>query len=167
MSLILYAAAVALHLFRLYQTRLWAFSILCIITALFEVVGYTSRLRSTRPPIGNPYDVTSFVVQYFFIVVAPVFLSAGIYTTLTSLLAALGEKLSPLALSRRQIIWIFVFSDVIATLAQVAGASLIGAAQSNRKDPTTPNHILLAGLVFQTFTFLVFLILLGIIMVRA
>lgn len=167
LSLILYACALVLHLFRLYQTRLYAFSILCTVTAVFELVGYAFRMRSTRPPIGNPYDVISFVVQYFFIVVAPVFFSAAIYTTLTSLIAVLGQNLSPLSLGRRTILAIFIISDVVATLTQVAGAALIGSAQSNRKDPTTPNNILLGGLIFQCITFFVFLVLLGLFLLRA
>lgn len=107
------------------------------------------------------------MVQYFFIVVAPVFFSAAIYTTLTTLIAVLGRSLSPLGLGRRSILAIFIISDVVATLTQVAGASLIGAAQSNRKDPTTPNNILLGGLVFQCITFLAFLVLLGLFFLKA
>lgn len=107
------------------------------------------------------------MVQYFFIVVAPVFFSAAIYTTLTSLIAVLGQNLSPLGLGRRSILAIFITSDVIATLTQVAGAALIGAAQSNRKDPTTPNNILLGGLIFQCVVFFVFLILLSLFFLRA
>jgi hypothetical protein len=38
---------------------------------------------------------------------------------------------------------------------------LIGVASSNRKDTTTPNNILLGGLAFQAFTFLLFIILLA------
>lgn len=36
---------------------------------------------------------------------------------------------------------------------------MIGVASSNRKDTTTPNNILLGGLAFQAFTFLVFIVL--------
>lgn len=36
---------------------------------------------------------------------------------------------------------------------------MIGVASSNRRDPTTANNILLGGLVFQAFTFLIFIIL--------
>ena len=108
----------------------------------------------------------NFVIQYFFIVVAPVFFSAAIYTTLTSLIAALGQNLSPLGLSRRKIIWIFVTSDVLATLAQVAGAALIGKSESNSESPDTGNNILLAGLCVQVFSFLIFLILLAVFLRR-
>lgn len=107
------------------------------------------------------------IIQYFFIVVAPVFLSAAIYTTLTSLIALLGSSLSPLGLPRKTIIAVFVTADVVATVVQVAGAALIGVAESNRKSPTTANNILLAGLAFQVFSFLLFLTLLGIFIVNA
>jgi hypothetical protein len=44
---------------------------------------------------------------------------------------------------------------------QIVGAALTGVAESNRKDPTTPNNILLAGLAFQAFSFLLFVGLKG------
>lgn len=164
----LFGLLLLFHAFRLYTTRLYAFSILLVFTTLCEVVGYVFRLRSSPPPVGNPYGVINFVVQYFFIVTAPVFLSAAIYTTLTSFIAALSghnsniraARLSPLGLSKRTILGIFITADVIATIVQIAGAALIGVSQSNRKSPVTANNILLAGLAFQVFAFLVFLILL-------
>lgn len=88
------------------------------------------------------------------------FLSAAIYTTLTSLTNHGGDDLSPLGLSKKTILAIFITSDVIATIVQVAGAALIGVSESNRKSPDTGNNILLAGLAFQVFSFLIFLILL-------
>lgn len=138
-----------------------------MFTTICEIIGYAFRLRSSPPPTGDPYNVINFVVQYFFIVCAPVFLSAGIYTTLTSLIGALSGgwgadalKLSPLGLAKRTILAIFITSDVIATIMQVAGAALIGSSESNRKSPNAGNNILLAGLAFQVFSFLVFLHLL-------
>lgn len=78
------------------------------------------------PPVGNPYDVVNFIVQYFFIVCAPVFLSGAIYTTLTSLIRALSgnddvaaRKLTSLGLTKTTILAVFITADVVATL--VAG----------------------------------------------
>lgn len=65
------------------------------------------------------------------------------------------------------ILWIFVTSDVIATIAQVAGAALIGKSESDSQSPDTGNNILLAGLCVQVFSFLVFLVLLAMFLVRA
>ncbi len=130
-------------------------------------MGYAFRLQSSPPPVGNPYKVINFVIQYFFIVVAPVFLSAAIYTTLTSLIDVLGQGLSPYGLSKKFILWFFITSDVIATITQVVGAALIGVAESNNKSSDKANNILLAGLVYQVFTFLLFLILLFVFLSKA
>ncbi|KAL8938788.1 MAG: hypothetical protein Q9216_003710 [Gyalolechia sp. 2 TL-2023] len=167
LAVALFGLLLVLHSYRLFTTRLYAFSILLMFTTLCEVIGYAFRMRSSPPPLGNPYNVINFIVQYFFIVCAPVFLSAAIYTTLTSFIGAMsGEnraaarQLSPLGLSKKTILGIFITCDVVATIVQVAGAALIGVAESNRKSPDTANNILLGGLAFQVFAFLVFLVLL-------
>lgn len=105
----------------------------------------------------SPYNVLYFVIQYFFIVVAPVFFSAAIYTILSVAIPILGRTYIPIA--PKAILAIFITCDVIATGVQVAGAALIGKSESNREDPTTANNILLAGLAFQCFSFLLFIIL--------
>lgn len=119
-----------------------------------EIVGYVFRCLSSKL---DPYRVTFFVVQYFFIVVAPVFFAAAIYTILSLVINATGRRYAPFA--PRWILWTFISCDVVATVVQILGAALIGVAESNRKDPTVPNNILLAGLAFQAFTFLVFICL--------
>ena len=127
-----------------------------------EVVGYILRIFSNKK---DPYAVIYFVIQYFFIVVAPVFFSAAIYTILSYLINAFGRHYSPIP--PRVLLILFVICDVIATVVQVAGAALIGSAESSQKNPTTPNNILLAGLAFQVFTFFIFIILLSIFLWRA
>lgn len=108
-----------------------------------------------------------FVIQYFFIVVAPVFFAAAIYTVLSVLIRATPDGARHAPLRPKLILWIFITCDVVATVIQIVGAALIGVAYSNRKDPTNPNHILLAGLVFQAVTFLVFIVLLTLFVWRA
>ncbi|KAL8924342.1 MAG: hypothetical protein Q9208_004123 [Pyrenodesmia sp. 3 TL-2023] len=167
LALVLFGILLLFHSYRLYTTRLYAFSILLVFTTLCEIIGYAFRLQSSPPPVGNPYSVINFVIQYFFIVCAPVFLSAAIYTTLTSFVGVLSgndraaaRRISPLGLTKRTILAIFITADVVATITQVAGAAIIGSSQSKRKSPDTGNNILLGGLAFQVFAYLVFLILL-------
>jgi hypothetical protein len=112
----------------------------------------------------DPYRVVFFVVQYFFIVVAPVFFSAAIYTVLSILITITGCQHAPLP--PKVILWIFITCDVVATVIQILGAALIGVAESNRRDPTTANNILLAGLAFQAFSFLVFILLFALFVYR-
>ena len=103
------------------------------------------------------------------IVTAPVFISASIYVCLSHLITWATISGFDLALASgaaraikpKGILWGFVSCDVVATIIQIAGAALIGKKESNHKDPTVPNDILLAGLAFQTLAFTIFLILLG------
>ena len=125
-------------------------------------MGYAFRILSSKV---DPYRVVFFVVQYFFIVVAPVFFSAALYTVLSILITVTGREHAPLP--PKVILWIFITCDVIATIIQILGAAMIGVAESNRKDPTTPNNILLAGLAFQAFSFLVFIVLLTLFVYQA
>ncbi|KAI9794006.1 MAG: hypothetical protein M1816_006631 [Peltula sp. TS41687] len=159
-----------LHTYQVFRHRTWYFIPMAIGT-LMEIVGYIARSFSSKK---DPYNVNYFVIQYFFIVVAPVFFSAAIYTILTKLMRRTtivggGHSSSSnlLPINPRPLLSIFIISDVIATVVQIAGAASIGAAESKRRDPTTANNILLAGLAFQVFTFLVFLVLLVLFLYRA
>lgn len=76
-----------------------------------------------------------------------------------------GRQLSPLP--PKVILGIFITCDVVATVVQVTGAALVGVAESSRKDPRPANHVLLGGLAFQVFTFLVFIVLTHIFLFRA
>lgn len=82
---------------------------------------------------------------------------AAIYTLVSIAINRIGHMFAPIP--SKAILWIFIVCDVVATIVQVAGAAMIGVAYSNGKDPTTPNHILLAGLAFQVFSFFVFIVI--------
>lgn len=49
---------------------------------------------------------------------------------------------------------------------QITGAASIGTAESKDQNPTIANHILTAGLAFQVFSFLTFIVLLTILLYR-
>ena len=143
-----------LHLAQLLKYRTWYFAII-ILGAAMEVVGYIFRALSSQV---DPYSIIYFVVQYFFIVCAPVFFSAAIYVCLSRFINKAGRQYAPLP--PKVIVIVFVVVDIITTGIQVAGAALIGTAESHGKDPSTANNILLAGLAIQVFSFAVFFALL-------
>lgn len=147
LGVVLFFIALIAHLYLLIRHRTWYFSTILVGT-IMEVVGYVFRILSSQE---DPYSVPWFVVQYFFIVVAPVFFSAGIYTIVSVLINTYGRQYSPSP--PKVVLGVFITCDVAATIIQIAGAALVGIAYSNRKDPTTPNNILLAGLAFQVFSF--------------
>lgn len=174
LGVVLFFIAAVAHLYLLVRHRTWYFTPMLVGTistflspphsttytnrtfsSTVEIVGYAFRLLSSQQ---NPYSVPYFVVQYFFIVVAPVLFSAAIYTIVSVMINIYGREFAPLP--PKAVLGIFITCDVVATIVQVAGAALVGVAYSNQRDPTTPNNILLAGLAFQVFSFAVFLVIL-------
>lgn len=149
-----FALLTGIHLGQTLRSKSWYFCIL-VLGAAMEIVGYIFRALSSQK---DPYNIIYFVVQYFFIVCAPVFLSAAIYVVLSRFIQMAGRSFAPLP--PRVIITVFVILDVVTTGIQVAGAALIGSAESNHKDASTPNNILLSGLAIQVFSFAVFFALL-------
>ncbi|KAK6440214.1 hypothetical protein LTR95_003567 [Oleoguttula sp. CCFEE 5521] len=161
LAVALFVVALAAHVYLLTRHKTWYFTTVAVGTAM-EIIGYIPRILSSQK---DPYRVAFFVIQYFFIVVAPVLFSAAIYATLSIMIGVYGRQYAPM--SPKLILWIFIVCDVVATIVQVAGAALVGSAYSNRKDPTKFNHILLAGLAFQVFSFAVFLAVLAWTFVKA
>lgn len=157
----LFFVSFCIHLFQTLRYRTWWF-VTITVALFFEVAGYIARSLSAK---DDPYHLLYFIIQYFFIVTAPVFIAAGIYAILSVLISRIGRQYSPIA--PKLVLVIFITSDVIATVTQIAGASLIGAKQSKREDPTTANNILLGGLAYQVFAMGVFCILASIFLFRA
>src|ERR1700761_1900274 len=155
LGVVLFFIALIAHSYLLFRHRTWYFCTVLIGTAM-EVVGYIFRILSSQQ---DPYNIIWFVVQYFFIVVAPVFFSAAIYAVGSVWITPYGRQYSPIP--PKVVLGVFITCDVVATIVQIAGAALIGVAYSNHKNPTTPNNILLAGLSFQVFSFAVFLVVLS------
>ncbi|ATY63108.1 RTA1 like [Cordyceps militaris] len=141
-----FAVHLVLHTAQTVRYRSWWF-LPFSVGLVFEIVGYCARALSAKK---DPYHLIYFVLNYFFIVTAPVFLAAGLYTILSVLIGRLGRRHSVLA--PKVILWFFIVSDVVATITQVAGAALVGSRESNRQDPTTANNILLGGLAYQVFS---------------
>jgi hypothetical protein len=129
---------------------------------VFEIIGYIARSLSAKK---DPYNLIYFVLNYFFVVTAPVFLAAGIYTVLSALISRLGNKYS--FLRPTVILGFFITSDAISTIVQIAGATLVGVKESRRQDPTTANNILLAGLAYQVFAMSIFVLLMATFQFRA
>ncbi|OHF01791.1 RTA1 like protein [Colletotrichum orchidophilum] len=157
----LFLLLLLVHTWQVIRYRSWYF-VTFPIGLLFEIVGYVARSLSAK---ANPYNLIYFILNYFFIVTAPVFLSAGIYTILSALIHRLGRQFSPLP--PKVVLWFFITSDAIATITQISGAALIGVKQSRREDPTTANNILLGGLAYQVFSIGCFVITTSIFLFRA
>lgn len=150
-----------LHLGQTIRHRSWWFIPFSVGLA-FEVVGYIARSLSAKL---DPYHLIYYIINYFFIVTAPVLMAAGIYTILSVLIKQLGAKYSPFP--PKSILWFFITSDAIATVVQVTGAALVGRKSAARQDPTPANNTLLAGLAYQVFAMTAFVVTAAVFVSRA
>ncbi|SGY13733.1 BQ5605_C010g05958 [Microbotryum silenes-dioicae] len=170
---VIFALSFIVHFLYLVMSRgTRTFQILIVCGCAMEVGGYVVRILSHK----NPFIVSYFVAQYFLIVVAPCFFSGAFYLALSNALGRLppNESRTLMPFGGKKLVIIFVIADTITTIIQIAGAALIGVAESSRTrgDPSsiTPqqaNDILLSGLALQCASFLCFYYLLITFAVRA
>ncbi len=117
-GIVLFALLLLVHTIQVARYRFWSFAPLCFAGAM-EVIGYAFRLASSR---NDPYNIIYFVVAYFFIVTAPVLISASIYVCLTYLIrwAKIEEPNGSNhgSLNPKFVLWIFITADVVSTIVQ-------------------------------------------------
>ena len=143
LGIVLFAISCGVHILQLVRLKTWYLSPLALACFL-ETIGYIFRSLSSK---NDPYHIIWFVVQYFMIVVAPVFISASIYVCINKLIAwakSFGYKADHWWLAPKVVLWGFVTVDVLTTILQIAGAALVGSSQSNQKGKsflTTSIHV--------------------------
>ena len=96
-------------------------------------------------------------MQIVCLTIAPAFLAAGIYLTLSRIVITFGPEnshIKPLSYPR-----IFIPCDVISLLLQAIGGGMASVASHQDKSPDTGDHIMVAGLAFQVLTLLMFQLL--------
>ncbi|XXH05739.1 hypothetical protein Hte_012175 [Hypoxylon texense] len=120
-----------------------------------EIVGYAGRIMSWQ----NQWSENGFLMQICCLTIAPAFLAAGIYLCIRRIVFAFGpenSRIPPKFYTR-----IFIPCDIISLILQAAGGGLASAAFHTGKSTTKGDNIMIAGLAFQVFTLLVFIVLCG------
>ncbi|KAK2749376.1 hypothetical protein FQN57_006308 [Myotisia sp. PD_48] len=122
---------------------------------LGEAIGYIGRIILR----DNPFSITGFQMQICCLIMAPAFLSAAIYLTLKHLCLALGPNLS--LLKPRYYTWIFIGVDLLSLTLQGIGGGLAASSNGDRAQQDLGANVMIAGIVWQVFTLVVFGILVG------
>ncbi|KAK8230495.1 sphingoid long-chain base transporter RSB1 [Phyllosticta capitalensis] len=137
----------------IFSRRFLGFTIAMVSGDLLEVLGYVGRIMSYY----NPFSEDGFLMQIVCLTIAPAFMAAGIYLCLSRIVSTFGaenSRLKPLSYPR-----IFIPCDIVSLLLQAAGGGIASGASHSDKDPSAGNNIMLAGLAFQVFTLLIFIVL--------
>ncbi len=107
---------------------------------------------------SNPYDGNGFDIQICCLIIAPAFFSAGIYLTLKHMILTFGSEFSRIRAGWYT--WIFIGCDFLSLVLQGAGGG-IAATANDKTNEDLGNNLMMAGIVWQVFTLLVFGILVG------
>lgn len=96
-------------------------------------------------------------MQIVCLTIAPAFIAAGIYLTLSRIVVTFGpqnSRIKPKSYPR-----IFIPCDVVSLFLQAAGGGIASVASNENKSPDLGDHIMVAGLAFQVLTLAVFICL--------
>lgn len=129
--------------------KTWAFMSAVALGCLTEMIGYIGRIIMH----SNPWSSVGFEMQICCLIIAPAFVSAGIYLTLRGIVLTLGTQFS--RLRPNYYTWIFISADLLALILQGIGGG-IAASATTETMRDTGSHLMLAGIVSQVFSLLIF-----------
>lgn len=131
----------------------WGFTFAMVVGCALEVAGYIGRAKA----YDLLWDEDFFLIQIVCLTVAPAFLAAGIYLCLSRIVTTYGSENS--RIKPRSYPLIFILCDVVSLILQATGGGMASVASHENRHPDTGNHIMIAGLAFQIFTLLIFMLL--------
>lgn len=103
---------------------------------------------------NNAWDSNGFQVQICCLIIAPAFVTAGIYLTLKHIVLEVGPEFS--RIKPRMYTWIFIPCDIFSLVLQAIGGALAATAKYGDSMQKTGNDLMMAGIVWQVITLLVF-----------
>jgi len=133
--------------------RAFGFHFAMLSGVILEVIGYVGRIQSHQ----NQWGQTGFLMQIVCLTIAPAFMAGGIYLCLRRVVYAFGpenSRISPEAYTR-----IFIPCDFFSLLLQATGGGMASVASHQNRSVKPGDNIMVAGLAFQVFTLLIFMIL--------
>jgi uncharacterized membrane protein len=142
--LTLFSITTAIHVAQavLVKPRLWWLLPTTAMCGTGEVIGWAGRLLDSK----NPLNRNAFLQQIATTIIAPVFLTAAMYTILGLIIEIVGRQYSRIA--PKTYLKIFVTLDVLALVVQAAGGAIASIADTDSLT-NTGGHIMLAGIFLQ------------------
>ena len=102
----------------------------------------------------NPWDELGFQIQICCLIISPAFVAAGVYLTLKHIVIELSPSLS--FLKPRLYTWIFILCDILSLVLQGAGGGIAATADRGTNMVDVGNNLMMAGIVWQVVTLIVF-----------
>lgn len=156
---VFFALCCIVQTFQGIKFKTWTFMAALSLSCFTECIGYVGRILMHF----NPWNNSGFEMQICCLILAPAFVSAGIYLTLSNLIKALGTEFAQLR--PNSYTWIFMGADLFSLVLQACGGGIAASANTNQMTNVGSN-LMLAGIVWQVASLLVFATLTTIYLVR-
>ncbi|CAF9942381.1 MAG: hypothetical protein ALECFALPRED_009719 [Alectoria fallacina] len=130
--------------------KTWTYMIALVLGTLAEAIGYVGRIMLH----SNPWSSNGFEIQICCLIIAPAFIAAGVYLTLKHITLELGASFS--RIRPKFYTWIFCLADLFSLILQGAGGGIAATANHGSSMQQTGNNLMMAGIVWQVFTLLIF-----------
>ncbi|KAL8937765.1 MAG: hypothetical protein Q9216_004261, partial [Gyalolechia sp. 2 TL-2023] len=148
----LFSVLLLLQIFFGIKWRVWTFFGAMFGGLVLEVVGYVARVQMH----DDPFSSDPFLMYIVLLTIAPCFLTAAIYLSLSRIILIYGEPLA--RFKPRTYTIIFICCDVFSLVLQALGGALADTADTDDLVQTGID-IMIAGLSFQVVSLTFFAIL--------
>lgn len=135
--------------------KTWSYMTALTLGCICEAAGYMGRILMNKEPFGE----IGFELQITCLIIAPAFVSAGIYLTLKHFVITFGESWS--RLRPAWYTYVFITGDVISLILQGAGGGMAAAGESGSSTQDLGTNLMIAGVVFQVIILSAFITLAG------
>lgn len=142
------------QLFLCIRYKTWGFLVGMFGGLVLEILGYGGRVWLHN----NIFNFNAFLLYLIPLTIGPAFLSGSIYICLGRIVNINGAHLS--RFSAKTYAVVFVSSDIFSLVLQAVGGALASEADTKSQQDTGVN-IMIAGLAYQVFSLLLFLVLWG------
>ncbi|KAI4273267.1 MAG: hypothetical protein L6R38_006376 [Xanthoria sp. 2 TBL-2021] len=129
--------------------KTWSFTGCVFGGLVLEVIGYAARIQIH----DNPFKSDPFLMYLVTLTIAPCFLTAAIYLSLSRIILTYGTALA--RFKPRTYTIIFICCDVFSLVLQAVGGAIADTADTKSLEDVGIN-IMIAGLVFQVVSLTVF-----------
>lgn len=130
--------------------RTYFFAYVMTIGCISEAIGYGGRIMMHF----NPFDEIGFRMQISCLIFAPAFINAAVYIVMKHVVLFFGTDKS--RVPARWYTWIFISCDFTSLMLQAVGGGLAGGAGDNSALRDKGTDTMLAGIIFQVATLIIF-----------
>jgi len=141
---VLYSLITAVHLFQAVRHKIWWLTFTFVLCGVGEIIGWIGRLWSSTQEL--PLSQDPFLMQIVCTIIAPTFMTAGMFFVFGRIINMVGSEYS--RLTPKVYGLVFVGADVVALVIQAVGGAKAASADTPDQSETGAK-IMVAGIIIQ------------------